>query len=364
MRQIGNAVLAYEPVMRELDALCEIFDEIIWLGCNDNRAGRILSEIQNPKIKPIVMPSVHNRLFNVFFVALAYPVFIFSILQHLHRATYIQSRGPSHPAFISILISLFDKKRTYWHKYAGDWFKKSVPFTYRIQRSVLTKAARDNVFVTISGKYHIENNHIAGFENPCLTTDERGIAIRLAKQKDFSGNLTLVFVGSIVSNKGVTQLITALASKDLNSKIQKVYLAGSGPLQNIIKQQASSINRNVIVTGQLTRDQLAELYAESHIIILPTESEGFPKVIAEGTAYGCIPVVTNISAIPQYIAHGDNGFLLNSNSPQHIVDVLNNICSLDIQTLSAISSAATLMSQDFTYSHYISRLEKMLSVPS
>lgn len=360
MRKAGYSILAYEPVIRELEALTELFDEIIWLGCKDNRQGRVLAEIENHKIKAISMPSVQNRFLNIVFAALAYPVFLFHILRHLSVATHVHSRGPSHPAFIGVFISLFDRKRTYWHKYAGDWYKKDIPFMYSLQRRILQIATKQNTYVTISGKYVNEDHRIIAFENPCITDDEHSAATTIALQKDFSGNLTLLFVGTMVTSKGVNNLVSALADPTLSSRINKIHLVGSGPLLNTIKQQAASINKDMIITGQLTRQQLAILYAQSHIIILPSISEGFPKVIAEAAAYGCIPIVTSVSAIPQYITNNDNGFLLDDNSPQAIIKSLNHLSSIDNKKLSALSSSATNISRMFTYGHYINKLKNTI----
>jgi glycosyltransferase involved in cell wall biosynthesis len=364
MRAPGISRLAYQPVTRELNALSKLFDEIIWLGCNDDRDYLSLAEVEDKKIKLIAMPSVHHRFLNIAFVALAYPFFLFYILRYLPRATHVHTRGPSHPAFISIFISLFDKKRTYAHKYAGAWLQNNVPFMYNLQRNLLKICARDNVYVTISGKYSNDNGHIIGFENPCLTTEEQSIGTSLATKKDFSGNLTLAFVGNIIAGKGILNLVSALNNPSLSSRINKIYIAGSGLLLDTIRKEIVSINKDIILTGQLTRSQLADVYAQSHIIILPSQSEGFPKVIAEAAAYGCIPAASNISAIPQYIIDGHNGFLLHDNSVQQIVRTLNHICSLNNAELSALSSAATHISIPFTYSHYIKRMKKVFFLTS
>ena len=41
-----------------------------------------------------------------------------------------------------------------------------------------------------------------------------------------------------------------------------------------------------------------------------TASEGFPKVIAEAINFGCIPVVSNISAIGHYVKDNVNGMYI------------------------------------------------------
>lgn len=52
---------------------------------------------------------------------------------------------------------------------------------------------------------------------------------------------------------------------------------------------------------------------EGYFLLLPSDSEGFPKVIAEAACYGVIPVVSAVSSIPHYIKN-ENGYLWQMNS--------------------------------------------------
>ena len=56
--------------------------------------------------------------------------------------------------------------------------------------------------------------------------------------------------------------------------------------------------------------QSVHIYSKCDFIILPSKSEGFPKVIGEAMNYGCIPIVSDVSCISQYIQNGVNGFLI------------------------------------------------------
>lgn len=45
-------------------------------------------------------------------------------------------------------------------------------------------------------------------------------------------------------------------------------------------------------------------------MILPSKSEGWPKVVAEAMFWGVIPLVTPISCVPWMLDHGKRGILL------------------------------------------------------
>jgi glycosyltransferase involved in cell wall biosynthesis len=64
--------------------------------------------------------------------------------------------------------------------------------------------------------------------------------------------------------------------------------------------------------GELKGGQeMYHFHQSNDILIMTSAWEGFPLVIMEAMAFGAIPLVTNIDAIPEHITHGQNGYLLN-----------------------------------------------------
>lgn len=61
--------------------------------------------------------------------------------------------------------------------------------------------------------------------------------------------------------------------------------------------------KHVLCHGIVTEKEAIErIYASSHVLVLTSESEGFPKVIAEAMAFGCVPIVTRVGAIEEVLA--------------------------------------------------------------
>jgi len=66
--------------------------------------------------------------------------------------------------------------------------------------------------------------------------------------------------------------------------------------------QSDKAPNNVHCYGVITDKKTSERhYASSHVLVLTSESEGFPKVIAEAMAYGCVPIVTRVGSIPEVL---------------------------------------------------------------
>ena len=159
-----------------------------------------------------------------------------------------------------------------------------------------------NSKVTINGVWPSQNQNILSFENPCLTEVELESSTIIAKQKDYSGKLNLCFVGRLEPAKGALIILELLQNLEDVDWVDTFYIIGDGPSKNIIENKKLNLHLKVCLTGWLLREQLNEIYTKCHLIILPSyASEGFPKVLAEAASYGCVPIVSNLSSISQYI---------------------------------------------------------------
>ena len=91
------------------------------------------------------------------------------IIKNIKTHDLIHSRGPSYPAFLTIIASLFFKDKKFWHKYAGNWNQKTPPTSYYLQMFLLKKAIKNNSVATVNGKWPNQKYNILSFENPSLT---------------------------------------------------------------------------------------------------------------------------------------------------------------------------------------------------
>ena len=352
----------FEPPLREMEAISELFEETIWYGYLA-QAGRVGSS-REPASDSIVLrlfPTIRGGKTVVakLRIVLVLPVLTWMVFNAVRKSDVIHTRGPSVPAAICIALSWLFRKKLFWHKYAGNWVEPTPPFMYSWQRWMLKRA--NHGYVTINGKWPSQLMHIFPFENPCFTRHELEYANRRATTKRFNGVMTLCFVGYLTEAKGVIQLLDAVRLlRDEHGLVFKLIISGDGPLMERLRTISEDFGIDVRFTGYLKRHELNAIYESSHALVLPSRTEGFPKVVAEGAAFGCIPVVTNVSAIGQYLVHGRNGFLLESNSPGDITRALKDLSSH--ANLKAISEQAVKISHIFTYENFRVRVAKMLGI--
>lgn len=108
-----------------------------------------------------------------------------------------------------------------------------------------------------------------------------------------SRDKTLVFVGRLVSDKGVDLLLEALKALRSDNLSPDLTVVGSGPDENTLRKLASELGleRQVTFAGQKSGAALSEILNQHRIIVVPSRwAEPFGIVALEGIACGCMAV--------------------------------------------------------------------------
>jgi glycosyltransferase involved in cell wall biosynthesis len=118
-----------------------------------------------------------------------------------------------------------------------------------------------------------------------------------------------LFVGRLVWEKGVFDLLSAYASLDPNLRAAIALLfVGEGPDRQRLEEQARLISGQVLFPGFVHRDQLPAYYALADMLILPSHTEPWGLVVNEAMACG-LPVVVSRAAgcVADLVRAGWNG---------------------------------------------------------
>lgn len=354
-------IYGWGPTVKEINSLSCLFSQVNHIAPVYESIPPKSTELYiSNKVNFIpIKPRGGRGILNKIDILLGIPNQLLLINNYCKNSDCIQFRAPTNMGIYVLPYLRFFNKTKYWVKYAGDWNIKIAPISYRLQRFWLKKNYNRS-FVTINGKWKHQGNHLISLENPCLTTEEIKYAKSVLLNKNYSTKLILCFVGLLSKKKGLEIFLSSLEKINKNNFIEMVYVVGDGPKSYIFKNRAKLIkNINIIFTGAINRDELNKIYAKSHIIVLPTYSEGFPKVIAEASAYGCVPIVSNVGSIGQYI-NKSNGILLKNNS---VDDVYKAIILLkdNLSLLKKMSLECNKISKNFSFHRYNISISKIIS---
>lgn len=157
------------------------------------------------------------------------------------------------------------------------------------------------------------------------------------------GPLRVVFVGNVISRKGLDLLLTGLAGLASNDWVLTVVGSRSADpayLRHIQRQiRRLNLENRVTFTGSLSDQDLADHLGQSHILAVPSRYEGFGIVYLEGMALGLPALATTAGAAPELITHRQDGFLVAPEDPAAITRTLE-ILLQDRDRLAAMGLAA------------------------
>lgn len=355
-----GTLVGWGPTVNEINHLLEVFDEIWHLAVlYDTDAPLSTMPYISGKIIFVPIPSSGgikpidklNILWNA-------PKTITTVSKVLKSVDYFQLRVPTGIGVYLIPYLTFFTKIKGWFKYAGNWNQKHPPLGYAIQRFMLKNQSRK---VTINGQWENQQKHCITFENPCLTKDDLIDGQATAQAKTLNGRISFCFVGRLEKEKGVERIIYAFKSleEQEKSRVNAVHLVGDGKELNYFKSLAKGCCVDIIFHKYLSRKEVFEIYKKSHVFLLPsTASEGFPKVIAEAMNFGCLPIVSDLSSIGQYVKHNLNGFLLKPVTDENLVKSIKKIFELKQAEYVKMIMQQNEVIEKFTFSNYNIRIKK------
>ena len=140
------------------------------------------------------------------------------------------------------------------------------------------------------------------------------------KKNDF----VFIFVGRLVSDKGINELVEAFNNLSLLEAGVKLLLVGPyedelDPLQKHTKLIINNNNRIISVGYQ---KDVRPYFAISSSLIFPSYREGFPNVVLQGGLVGLPSIVSNIKGCNEIIQNNINGTVIKVKSVSAIYDAM------------------------------------------
>lgn len=352
----NGKITGWGPTIRELDHLTGLFEGIVHIApLHSGPAPESSLEYGSDKVKFVPLkPYGGDKLTEKLSILTTAFHNLGIIKSNIREVDWVQFRAPTAMGLYVLPYLAMKRSLRKWVKYAGNWKMDDPPLSYSLQKWMLESNLL-NCKVTINGWWEGQKQHIISFPNPCLEDEELKSALECGSKKNFDGKLNLCFAGTLTENKGCGLIPEALKLMKRKDMISRMTFAGGGTMLEYLRLQMNDAGVNAVFTGFVGRDSLSGIYSDSHLLILPSRSEGFPKVIAEAAAYGCVPVVSDISSISQFFG-SDASIFLKEITPEGIADAVD-IAINDRVQLKQRSEKCMELAGNFTYSHYINLLK-------
>ena len=150
---------------------------------------------------------------------------------------------------------------------------------------------------------------------------------RLTQIKN-SSLFTFLFVGRIVKDKGINELVEAFMQVRKNIKARLI-LVGSfednlDPINDFTRNQIFTCDDIIYAGPQYGKDLLA-YYAASDCFVFPSYREGFPNTVLEAGAMGLPSIVTDINGSREIIETGKNGLIIQSKNTDELTSAMTQM---------------------------------------
>lgn len=165
------------------------------------------------------------------------------------------------------------------------------------------------------------------------------------KKEDF----VFVFVGRLVIDKGLRELVKAFDNLSKNHKNIKLILVGPKENANNPKKremfQTIYNNENIITVG--FQEDVRPYFAISDVLVFPSYREGFPNVVLQAGAMGLPCIVSDISGCNEIISQEVNGRLVPCKNTVQLQQAMQNMIEKPHQVLDLQKNARKIVVEFF-----------------
>lgn len=135
------------------------------------------------------------------------------------------------------------------------------------------------------------------------------------------------FIGRLVPEKGVAQLISAFPQVLEKIPEAKLYIGGRGPQKPELEKLAKElgINDKVYFTGFIRELERNFVYHHAKVAVFPSFYEPFGIVALEAMATETPVIVGDVGGLAEIVEHGVNGLKINPGKKEDLVDAIVEI---------------------------------------
>ena len=350
--------LSYAPYVYEMNLWSKYVDEVGILSPTKYERKLLLSEFsKDPKLFSIPNFSF-TTILSFFKAIIIFPFLLYKLFTAMLWADHIHLRCPGNIALLGCLMQILFPNKPKTAKYAGNWDPKAEqPWSYKLQKRILSNTfLTKNMQVLVYGEWGNQTKNIKPFFTASYKEEDKKEIL----PRDFNSKIQFLFVGTL--SEGKRPLLAIQIVEKLKKQEKDVHLSiyGEGILKESLENYIHSNNLGsfIILNGNRPKDEVKLALQKSHFLLLPSKSEGWPKVVAEAMFWGCLPIVTEISCVPYMLNGGRRGILISPNVSDALRSIIQFLDNED-KYKRACQEAMT-WSRDYTLDKFESEIIKLL----
>jgi len=355
-----NQYFGYAPYIREMNIWLKYVDEVI-----------IVAPLVDKELNPIHEKYNHSHvdfrqvqefdmtsITNVFKTIARLPKIVTQVYKAMAQADHIHLRCPGNMGLIGAMVQILFPKKTKTAKYAGNWDPKAKqPFTYKLQRWILSNTfLTKNMQVLVYGDWENQTKNIKPFFTATYSESDK----KVIQPKIVEECIDFLFVGTLSKGKQPLYTIKLVEKLYQEGKKVRLNLYGDGILRPTLETYIKENNLQdiVLLRGNQSKETVLKAYQTSHFLILPSKSEGWPKVVAEAMFWGCVPIVSPVSCVPYMMGNGSRGIILHEKLDYDVTQIVSILNTQE--AYQEMARNGQIWSRQFTIDKFEAEIKKLL----
>lgn len=353
----------YAPYIREMNIWLKFVEEVeVVAPLIESDTNPIHEKYIHPNLRLVAVPEFEvTSIQNIIKTLFKLPILFLSVYKSMRKADHIHLRCPGNMGLIGAFVQILFPNKQKTAKYAGNWDSKSQqPWSYRLQKWILSNTfLTRNMQVLVYGEWEGSSKNIKPFFTATYSEEEIG---RLGDEgtRRWGDQVKFLFVGTL--SKGKQPLYVIQLVEELYKRGEKVILElyGEGVLRKELELYIAQNNLESIISlkGNQTKETVLKAYQSSHFLILPSKSEGWPKVVAEAMFWGCVPIASPVSCVSYMMGNGSRGIVLKEELNQDVSQITTLINNQELYQ--KMASEGQSWSRQFTTDKFEAEIRKLL----
>jgi glycosyltransferase involved in cell wall biosynthesis len=180
----------------------------------------------------------------------------------------------------------------------------------------------------------------------------------------------ILSVGRLREKKGLDTLIDACAKLRARQQPFACEIVGYGEEHEHLQLRIDrlGLGHQVRLVGALARDAVIDAYARAAVYVQPSriaadgDRDGIPNVLLEAMAMGLPVVASRVSGIPELVAHGRNGLLVEPDQATLLADAIERVLTQPALAARLGSQAIASVAEAFDNDRNLDLLCSLLGV--
>lgn len=180
-----------------------------------------------------------------------------------------------------------------------------------------------------------------------------------------SDRLQILHAGTIQPRKRQIELVDAVESVAGDLPPFRLAFAGDVPTgheayhRSLVERiEASAVRGSTDLLGY--RTDMPALLRRSDIVVLPSESEGLPRVVLEAAAAGTPCVATDSGGAGEILTNGENGFVVAVGDTDALADRIRTLARDEALRAAMGRRARETVAERFTVDRYVTEFERFV----